>query len=141
MRIQNFTLTKVLGLLAVVLFLIVLTPFGLRYVFLGRFTVPTTAEHEAIARSGRAIVQAISDYRADHGLPPGTLEELVPKYLPKLDRNGWIWDSGNAALSHRAGLPHSFVSHWFSGAGADRWWFHGEWVKDQELNVPGRVAK
>lgn len=118
--------------------LAVLGLFGLRFLALGgRFTVPSDAECEAIATNGQPIVQAIYDYRSEHGLLPLELSDIVPTYLPKPPEPDWRFDDG--MLSHNAGIPRSYVS--FSFVGEEGWTVWGEGINPHPLNVAGPVIK
>jgi hypothetical protein len=69
---------KVLKAFLISCLLIIAAWFGLRFLTLGRFTLPSKADFEALAKNGEPIAQAISDYRSDHGLLPEKLDYLVP---------------------------------------------------------------
>src|SRR5437016_3853311 len=46
---------------------------------------------ETVVKSGQPIVQAISDFRSEHGLLPETLTDLVPGCLPSVPGTEWTW--------------------------------------------------
>lgn len=97
---------------------------------------------EAVAKSGQHILQAICDYRSDRGLFPEKLDDLVPTYLPKLEKSGWSWDFCDPVLSHRGGQPHSIVFYRFAGWNAGEWHWHGDSAyADRRVNVMGPVIK
>jgi len=41
-----------------------------------------------VTERARPLIDAISAYQADHGRPPATLDELVPKYLDRIPETG-----------------------------------------------------
>ncbi len=43
---------------------------------------------EEAARTGMVVIEAIERFQADHGQPPGSLDELVPDYLPEKPHTG-----------------------------------------------------
>lgn len=106
---------------------------GLRYLFLGRLTLPTVQEYENMAKTGLPLVQAITDYRIDRGLLPETLDDLVPQYWSTKSNIGWKFNS--SSISHYAGIPHTYVYYWFDGGNSNEWWIRGE-SKNIRLNVP-----
>jgi hypothetical protein len=125
------------GIIIIVCVLAVLGFFGLRFLFLGRFTFPSDAEFEAIAKNGQPIAQAICDYRSEHGLLPLVLSDVVPTYLPKASESGWRFD--DALLRHNAGIPRSDVSLAF--VGEEGWTVWGEGINRHRLNVVGPVSQ
>jgi hypothetical protein len=127
---------KVRATIVVIALLLICAWGGLRFLVTGRFTTPTVKDYEKIATSGLPLAQAISDYRNDHGLLPEELGDLVPTYLPSVQKNGWHWNGDT--LMHYAGMPHSYVIFWFVGGQAGQWWFRGDSQADNyRLNVPG----
>src|SRR5437773_582058 len=119
---RRFNLKHVLlwafaGLLALAL----AVPFGLRYRLIGD-KVPSTADYCAIAKKHQFIVQAIYDFRAERGLLPEDLHDLVPDYVPHVIVDPSISYDGNTLDIH-AGVPHTSVSYsfrpdregWFAG--------------------------
>jgi hypothetical protein len=127
---------KTLRIIAVIAALIIMGRLGLNYIFYGHITRPTTADFEAIAKSGQKIAQAISDYRSDHGLLPEKLDDLVPKYLEASPVTGWRFDYGS--LTHYAGEARTEVIHSF--AETNGWQVIGE-AENQKLNVSGPITK
>ena len=105
---------------------------------IGHIHYPTTADYENIARDGQPILQAICDYRSDHGSLPQTIDDIVPAYLHQKPE-GWDYDKYNC-LSHYAGFPHTYVGYWFEGGNADEWRLWGE-GGNYRLNVPGPIIK
>jgi hypothetical protein len=95
---------------------------------------------EKIVESGRPIAQAISNYRSDRGLYPLVLEELVPAYLPSLEKSAWRWDIGGTSLRHPGGQPHSDVrfvfgeSYYYQCTNA--WVFIGDSGRIRVLSIP-----
>src|SRR5262245_52694119 len=86
--------------------------YGLRYLFLGRWTLPTTADFAAVAQRQQCVAQAICDYRADHGMLPQMLDDLVPTYLDRVPEGmGHALDGQR--LSVHAGVPHTYVYYDF----------------------------
>ncbi len=79
----------------IICLLVVAAGFGLRFLALGRFTLPSKPDYEAIAKSGEPIAQAISDYRSDHGLLPEKWDDLVPMYFDSPLTTGWQFDGGS----------------------------------------------
>jgi hypothetical protein len=107
----------------------------LRFLLLGRLTLPSEAEYEAIAKSGQPVVQAIYNYRSEHGLLPLELSDAVPMYLPKAPEKDWQFDGDR--LSHNAGIPRSYVSYSF--VGEEGWIVWGEDIDQHRLNVSGPI--
>jgi len=105
---------------------------------IGHLHYPTTADYENIAKAGQPVLQAICDYRSDHGSLPQTLDDIVPAYLPQKPE-GWDYDKNNC-LSHRAGFPHTYVLYWFEGGEANEWRLRGE-GGNYRLDVPGPTIK
>ena len=89
--------------------------FGLWFLGFIRFPPP---DPKKIAKTGLPILQAISDYRSDHGLMTETPDELIPDYLPSLPKGDWMWVGGG--LSHPSGTPHGYISFSF-GANTNTW--------------------
>lgn len=52
-----------------------------RKVNFDRWTLPTMQEYASWAMPYQPVVQAIYDYRAEHGALPGALADLTPRYL------------------------------------------------------------
>ncbi|NOS68445.1 MAG: hypothetical protein HOP33_00750 [Verrucomicrobia bacterium] len=117
--------------------LIFLTPLGIP------ISMMFESSPEKVARSGQAILQAVCDYRSDHGLFPERLDDLVPTYLPKFERkSGWSWDFYDLRLSHRGGQPHSIVFYRFAGLNAGEWHWHGDSAyADRRVNIAGPVVR
>jgi len=68
--------------------------FVWRKVNFNRWTLPTMEEYAAIAAPYQPIVQAIYDYRAEHGHLPSTLADLTPRYLRTIpDQAKWYGES------------------------------------------------
>ncbi len=109
--------------------------FGLRILILGRLTMPTDADFEAIAKSGQPIVQAMEDYRTDHGLLPLAISDLVPRYLPQVPEPGWWLEEWS--LVHSAGLPRSDVRYTFGEKAG--WTVAGDGINYHPLNMPGPI--
>jgi hypothetical protein len=79
--------------------------------------VPTVfhVDQALTARQYQGIAQAICNFRAQHGLLPESLEELVPDHLPASQtRTSAFYSDGDLAI--HAGLPHTYVSYSFGGA-------------------------
>ncbi|HEY9788271.1 MAG TPA: hypothetical protein V6D17_22975 [Candidatus Obscuribacterales bacterium] len=45
-------------------------------------------EFSLLTKRAEPITKAISDYESSHGKPPGSLDELVPKYMAKIPGTG-----------------------------------------------------
>ncbi len=58
--------------------------YVLRYLEIGRWTLPTTAEFAEVALKHQDLVRAIYDYKAEHGVLPEELKDLIPGYLPSV---------------------------------------------------------
>lgn len=123
---------------ATILAILAIGWFGFNYALWGRFTgPPRMKDFEAIAREGQPIVQAISDYRSDHGLLPESWSDFVPAYLPKKPKD-WSWEG--TCLLHRAGFPHTVVGYWFLEGDSAHWHLSGDYGS-QAINVPNPVIK
>ena len=137
---ELFRLMKALKIVGSIVILVVFAFFGLRLLFLGRLTLPSEAEFEAIAKNGQPIAQAICDYRSEHGLLPLVISDLVPMYLPKAPdkapESGWRFDGDR--LSHNAGIPRSRVDYSFAG---EEWTVYGQGINKHRLNVAGPVSQ
>ena len=72
--------------------------FGLRYLFLGRLTLPTIQEYESMAKTGLPLAQAVTDYRIEQGLLPEKLDDLVPRYWNTNLNSGWTFSG--SSISH-----------------------------------------
>ena len=127
---------KALKILVLVCVLAVSAFFGCNFLFMGRFTFPSEAEYEAIAKSGQPIAQAICDYRSEHGLLPLVLADIVPTYLPKAPQPGW-WFDGDM-LRHNAGIPRSYITYSFVGEGG--WVVWGQGI-NHRLNAAGPASR
>lgn len=110
---------------------------GLRFLVLGRFTLPSDAEYEAIAKNGQPVAQAIFDYHSEHGLLPLELSDVVPMYLANAPEPAWRFDG--VMLLHNAGIPRSYVSYSF--VGEEGWSVWGEGIDKHRLNVAGPVGQ
>ena len=124
---------NVLKVLGVFVLIIVGSFLGLRFMFLGRFTLPSTAEYERLARTGQGLAQAITDYQNDHGLLPESFNDLVPDYLKSIPPTGW--SLRGAVLDHHAGVPHTAVLYSFIDK---RWCVLGE-RGGRVLNLPAPI--
>jgi hypothetical protein len=127
---------KALKAFIIICLLIITAWFGLRFLTLGRFTLSSKADFEALAKNGEPIAQAISDYRSDHGLLPEKLDYLVPAYLNAPLTNGWRFDGGS--LTRYTGVGRTFVSYSFLETNG--WWVYGE-AESHSLNASGPVIK
>jgi hypothetical protein len=43
----------------------------------------------AAVLNAKPLVEALISFRADQGVPPASLDELVPRYLPSVPETGW----------------------------------------------------
>jgi hypothetical protein len=112
--------------------------YGFRLLTLGRLTLPTTAEFTAIAERSRPIVQAIYDYKADHGFYPKSLSELAPTYLQAARDNysGDVFDSFDEdTLYIDTGLPHTHVYYVFR-PDSEGWYVGGECAGQSKGPLP-----
>ena len=124
-------------IIAVVVVLFIASRPLLNLFCIGHLHYPTTADYENIAKAGQPVLQAICDYRSDHGSLPKTIGEIVPGYLPQKPEG---WDYGVSFLAHSAGYPHTIVGYWFEGGEANEWRLRGE-GGNYRLNVPGPSIK
>ena len=125
-----------IGVLLAVM-LLFLSFYAIRYFFFGRWTLPTTGEFVAIAQIHQHIAQAINDYRADHGMLPQKLDDLVPTYLNDVPSNMNLGFSGHI-LSIHAGVPHTYVSYDFKPE--EEGWYVGGDFGDGQLPVPKALS-
>lgn len=95
------------------------------FLCLGRFSVPTEQEYVALAQRYQHVVQAVYDYKAEHGAWPQTLDDLVPAYLPAYPKPPLVWYDGYE-LSIHADVPHTGVCYTFCGAGKEGWAARGD---------------
>lgn len=109
------------------------TFFALRFMLMGRFTAPTTTEFVAIAQRHQHLAQAISDYRADHGVLPRTLNDLVPEYLSSVERDWRVSFNGRDVLTIHADVPHTGIYYRFYG---EEGWFVGGDFGNGPLPLP-----
>jgi hypothetical protein len=97
------------------------------------------ANPEKVALTGQPIVQAIHDYRSDHGSLPARLRDLVPQYLTAVDRDnskdGWYWERALVNLSHRTERAHTHVAYYFENP----YWFSNGWYYFPESSLPRRL--
>lgn len=122
---------RVLVWSAVIFLFVMLSPLSLMVIF--------ERKPEKVAMTGVPIVQAISDYRSDHGLLPLKLEDLIPSYLPEKPKD---WSYHEGCLVRHADQPHSYISFCFTGDYSNQWRFQGDNSFDRrQLNIPGPVAK
>lgn len=91
-----------------------------------------STDQTALAREGLPIVQAIYDFRAQHGHWPSSLDDLVPQYLPA--RPAGVWSYSHGTLLRYIGLPHTFIGYDFSQP-EDGWQSRGDFGKGR-LDVP-----
>ena len=90
-----------------------------------RFPPLTKAQAIEIAEHNQFVVQAIYDYRADHGAYPKKMSDLVPTYIPSVpDEVENIVFEGDT-LNIAAGRPHTSVYFVFY-PGAEGWYAGGE---------------
>lgn len=98
-----------------------------RLVFLGRLTKPTSEEFVVIAQKHQYIVQAVYDYKAEHGNWPKGFDDLIPRYLPA--RPGRPEDISLDAqwLTIHVPFPHTAVCYCFAeGTGMEGWSARGD---------------
>src|SRR4051794_35315847 len=88
--------------------------------------------HTRLARSHQYIAQAVCDYKADHGLYPHELKDLVPTYLPTVPTTPY----SNNVLYVPTGLPHTYVTYAF---GRGEGWHSGGDFGVGALPVPNVV--
>src|SRR5271170_1909343 len=106
--------------------------FALNFLFFGRLTAPTTADFAAIARQNQYVVQAIYDFKADHGMLPQSLADLVPKYLPTMPGVMVMYDGDSLDIPAHA--PHTGV--YYSFRADQEGWFVGGDFGNGPLPVP-----
>ncbi len=115
---------KIVARILVVIFLIiVMGHFAINLLFFGRWTQPGMNDFAALARQNQYIVQAICDYRADHGMLPQNLSDLVPGYLSSLPGPMVFFDADS--LDIPANAPHTGVYYSFR-PGQEGWYVGGD---------------
>jgi hypothetical protein len=87
---------------------------GPMYCFMGRLTFPTEREYVAKAKVYVPVVQAIYDYKADHGSMPAKLQDLVPAYIASIPDPTEIAQYDEVGLIIRAYAPHTEILYNFA---------------------------
>ena len=95
--------------------------------YFGRFTFPSMSEYVKAAQQRIWIVQAISDYKSDHGTLPETFADLVPKYLKRLPSDPDVEWTG-ICLNVRVPVPHTGLFYSFEPE-REGWWSAGDFSK------------
>jgi hypothetical protein len=120
----------------------------------------------AMERRLAAVGLAVQLYRAEHGRSPGSMDELVPKYLPRVPQDpmatdggglryvlvrGGLPGGGDRPLAYSAGpdgtfstgnppvLPNAPMYSWMGGAG-DQWRDLARWQPPAPTSAPSTQA-
>jgi hypothetical protein len=98
--------------------------------YLRPFTKLTTADYTNIAKQWNPTVQAIYDFKAEHGSYPKQLSELVPKYIsqfPTTDPRGpGFFDDFDGQTLFVWVAPHTYVIYIFTPGGDEGWACNGD---------------
>jgi hypothetical protein len=81
--------------------------------FMGRLTFPSQVEYVKIAKKYVPLVQAMYDYRRDHGSLPPSLGALVPNYRASVPGLPEVYYNPDVALVIHAPAPHTGITYNF----------------------------
>ncbi len=97
-------------ILVIIVLIIVGGRFALNLLFFGRLTAPGMSDFATIAKQNQYIVQAICDFRADHGMLPQAMGDLVPNYLSRMP-GGMVFFDGDSLDIPAAHRTRVFIIH------------------------------
>lgn len=124
-------MTKIIVVSILIVLLLVGAYFGLpvalNYMLTGKAKIPGVSDYVAMAKPWNATVQAIYDYKADHGSMPKTLSDLVPGYIAVIPTptQGTAVELTDDSLLIMPGLPHTGMYYSFQ-QGHEGWEVGGD---------------